>query len=176
MKHYILYLLLSLSLTACCNDDDQPETPIDQLPPATQTGANTAGCLVDGEAIFPKGSGLIFHLFYTDGLNFGLGIGNEKANVDRIINIASLNENLQEGQTYQLSQHEANGKYASYSIGATPPPRENFFETTSTITGELTITHHDFDKAIISGTFWFDAIDSKGNVVQIREGRFDGEY
>jgi flagellar basal body rod protein FlgG len=50
------------------------------------------------------------------------------------------------------------------------------YKTTSTITGELKITNHNFDKAILSGTFWFDAINSKGEKIQVREGRFDMEY
>ncbi|MBP2284200.1 hypothetical protein H4V97_002518 [Flavobacterium sp. CG_23.5] len=36
------------------------------------------------------------------------------------------------------------------------------YKTTSTITGELKITNHNFNKAIPSGTFWFDAINSEG--------------
>lgn len=31
-------------------------------------------------------------------------------------------------------------------------------------------------KSIIAGTFWFDAINDKGEKVQIREGRFDWQY
>ncbi|WP_435138441.1 DUF6252 family protein [Formosa sp. A9] len=175
MKHYILYLLLSLSFTACCNDDDQPETPIDQLPPATQTGANTAGCLVDGEAIYSKGRNLTFQLFYNDGEDFGLLVSNEKNNIDRVIHVASYNESMEVGQVYQLVGYGIDSKFGEYVIQY-PDFTNKEYQTTSIVTGELIITHHDFDNAIISGTFWFDAIDSKGNVVQIREGRFDGEY
>ena len=32
--------------------------PVDELPPETQTGANTFGCLVDGKAFTPGGSSL----------------------------------------------------------------------------------------------------------------------
>jgi len=40
----------------------------------------------------------------------------------------------------------------------------------------LIITHHDFDNAVLSGTFWFDAINSEGEIVEVREGRFDVKY
>lgn len=53
MKHFFL-LLLTLSLSGCSKDDDRPINPIDQLPPATQTGANTFGALLDGEAFIPR--------------------------------------------------------------------------------------------------------------------------
>ncbi|WP_372758099.1 DUF6252 family protein [Mariniflexile sp.] len=175
MKNIILALTALLIFNCCDKKDDEPKNPIDQLPPATQIGANTAGCLVNGEAIFPKGSGLIFQIFYTNGLNFGLFIANEKANNDRIINLASLNESLQVGQTYQLKEYAENSKYGEYVIRDFPIS-ETQYQTTATVTGELKITHHDFNNAIISGTFWFDAIDSEGNIVEVREGRFDGEY
>jgi hypothetical protein len=51
----ILVLFCSfLLLSASCKKEKS--NPIDNLPPATQTGANTFGCLVNGEAFLPKGS------------------------------------------------------------------------------------------------------------------------
>jgi hypothetical protein len=50
----ILYALFSiLSLTAACSEDDEP-TPEELLPPITQTGENTFGCLIDGELFKPR--------------------------------------------------------------------------------------------------------------------------
>ncbi|VVV01345.1 MULTISPECIES: hypothetical protein [Mesonia] len=37
----------------------------------------------------------------------------------------------------------------------------------------MTITKLDFENHIVSGTFWFDAINEEGKVLEIREGRFD---
>ena len=47
---YLLLLLsgLFLLLAPSCADDDEL-TPLDQLPPATQTGENIVACLIDGE-------------------------------------------------------------------------------------------------------------------------------
>lgn len=42
--------------------------------------------------------------------------------------------------------------------------------------GELTITHLDEERQIVSGTFWFDAVNKQGEKVQVREGRFDMRY
>lgn len=52
-----LYLALAL-LTQCskCKDDPTPATPTDQLPPVTQTGAGTFGCLLNGQAFLPSGN------------------------------------------------------------------------------------------------------------------------
>ncbi len=43
-------------------------------------------------------------------------------------------------------------------------------------TGELTIKRNDLSNSIISGTFWFNAINEEGEIVEIREGRFDCNY
>ena len=51
-----LFVLSLLSTTSCNNDDDNnPTDPIGQLPPATQTGENTFGALLDGEPFIPGG-------------------------------------------------------------------------------------------------------------------------
>ena len=55
-------------------------------------------------------------------------------------------------------------------------PDPNHYSTTSAITGELKITYHNYNQAILSGTFWFDAINSNGEIVHVREGRFDMHY
>ena len=45
------FLCFSLTFTHCENNDPQ-----DQLPPITQTGANTFGAIVDGNVFVPKTS------------------------------------------------------------------------------------------------------------------------
>jgi hypothetical protein len=75
MKHLLLFLVLALTVSCCKNDDDNNTNPIDQLPPATQTGANTGGALVNGEAFLPNNQSvqpLVCH--YLDQQDFSLGI------------------------------------------------------------------------------------------------------
>jgi hypothetical protein len=76
MKHLLLFLALAFTLSCCNNDDDNtPTNPIDQLPPATQIGANTGGALVNGEAFLPNNQSvqpLVCH--YLDQQDFSLGI------------------------------------------------------------------------------------------------------
>jgi hypothetical protein len=174
MKNLLLLILTVFTLTSC-SKDDKPTNPIDQLPPATQTGANTAGCLVDGQAFLPKGYSALGNLtcVYQDGLNFSLSITENKNNILKDIGVFSLNQKLEVGQTYQLTEY--NTKYGSYIIYY-PDLSENKYLTTTLINGELKITNHNFNKAILSGTFWFDAINSEGKIVKIREGRFDMQY
>jgi hypothetical protein len=55
MRKLLLFFLTTLALISCDKDDDAPTNPVDRLPPATQTGANTFGCLLDGETFIPSG-------------------------------------------------------------------------------------------------------------------------
>jgi len=183
----IFLLLFFICIFGCDNNDDKPNTPkteLEKLPPATQTGANTAGCLLNGVAFLPKGyfpGGALF-FFYQDGKNFGLAIGERtiegSSDIIRNIGIASLNQNLHDnvGVVFPLAVREDNSKYGTYSINSEAPPSPNFYSTNTIVTGELLITYHNFNNAILSGTFWFDAINSNGEKVEVREGRFDLRY
>ena len=43
MKKFYYSCSPLFTLSCCNNEDDTPQNPIDQLPPATQDGANTLG-------------------------------------------------------------------------------------------------------------------------------------
>ena len=53
MKNLIIILITALALSYCDKDDNKPKTELEKLPPATQTGAQTFGCLIDGKAFVP---------------------------------------------------------------------------------------------------------------------------
>lgn len=75
----LIYILSFITLTAC-NKDDNTETPQDQLPPITTTGANTAGCIINGKVLIPKngsqaiGGPPIYGLNLVGGNNFNESI------------------------------------------------------------------------------------------------------
>ena len=186
MKNLILLLFTTFTLSCCSKNDDKPKTELEKLPPATQTGANTAGCLVNGVAFLPKGYFPTGNLVcnYIDGKDFILGIGERTIqgsnDLIRDVGFGSQNQNLHDniGLTFSLGENnlDDNSKYGFYTINAVPPPDPNHYETNSIITGEFKITYHNYNQAILSGIFWFDAINSNGEIVQVREGRFDMHY
>ena len=178
MKHLALILMLTLIVSSCNKDDDNSSTnPIDQLPPATQVGANKAGALVNGEAFLPNNQSVIpLVCNYLDQEDFALGISKRVNGIYYVIYIYIGNTQLQVNQTYILEHYASDSKFGEYVINNGSPPNPNYYSTTELITGELTITHHDYDNAILSGTFWFDAVNSDGTIVEVREGRFDMEY
>lgn len=180
MKNLLLFILTIFALNSCSNNDDKPKpkTELEKLPPATQTGANTAGCLVNGVAFLPKGYIPGTNpLSYQDDLNFVLFIGERNNDIINSLGIFSLNKHLTEGLIIPLklnlndsSQTYAYGTYVDFTNAT------GDHNTTDIIVGELKITHHDFNNAILSGTFWFDAVNSNGGIIEVREGRFDRHY
>jgi len=180
MRYYLLLIYISgllLSAASCGKKPAPPEpvAPIDQLPPYTETGAQTFGCLIDGKAFLPKRdpsiqiSPLACEYQYVSGTQYftlyGLN-GDRKSEV--IIN--SVNIDLEE-KIYELGNYytdSISGRYAKYH------PINNFIIRDPLQKGELHIRHFDLEHQIVSGTFWFDAVDTlTGKIVQVREGRFD---
>jgi hypothetical protein len=181
MKKLIFLLLITFALNGCDNNNDKPKTELEKLPLATQTGANTAGCLVNGMAFLPKGNFPTLICNYNDGANFSLFIkeriiqgSNENI---RTINVFSYNQNLHDnvGVAFPLTVYGSNSKSGEY-ITYNTDLGEIHYVTNSEVTGELKITYHNYNQAIISGTFWFDAINSTGQKVEVRNGRFDMHY
>lgn len=184
MKNLILILFTTFSLSCCNKDEDK--TPIEQLPPATTTGANTAGCLVNGVAFLPKGSsqfGPTLSCFYQqlqDGYHLGLSLTEKGTNENKSVNISTNPLQLIENSTYNLGEQTNNGSNYNSNFGefwiTSNIVNAIQYTTTATVTGELKITKLDMQQKIISGTFWYDAINSDGEKVQVRDGRFDMRY
>ena len=166
-----------LFLFSCDSDDDNTlQNPINQLPEATQTGENTFGCLLDGEAFIPGGGIIPLDCVYQliNGERFFNLQGNRRDddnNLERI-SLSTNAKELQEGQTYQLLTKDSGNVFGAFFMNDTPQTFTDGEENT----GELKITHLDLTNQIISGTFFFDIVDQNGDLREIREGRFDMEF
>ena len=176
----IIIILFSFLLVSCSKDNpfETPSTP-DQLPPATMVGANTVGCLVNGEVLLPKGGRLFgppivtcFYQFVNNQYHFSLGFSNNLQTHLRGVNVASHNIVLQQGQIYPLILESNNSVFGTYYDFM----QQSDFNTSNSGGGELIITKLDQANFIISGTFWFNAISSNGEIIHITEGRFDMQY
>lgn len=95
---YILFLAL-LPLSSCDKDESDNLKP----PPATQTGARTFGCLVDGK-VFVHNDGVIncFYQWTDGGYYFGVHGKNDAENPTSIF-IGTYDHPLIEGETYVLT-------------------------------------------------------------------------
>jgi len=179
MKNLFLLLFTAIFLNGCERDYIRNNT----LPPLTNTGENTAGCLVNGEVFVPKGfvpwGFSILSCGYSDGA-FSLSIIQKKSNtiksVDVLYHEIPLDNNV--GVIYILENYDQNNEsnFALYYGETTSPQSLFFYSTTDVFVGELVLTYLNIEKRIISGTFWFDAVNSEGAVIEVRDGRFDMKY
>jgi len=169
--------LLSLTLLApSCKK--QPVDQLSLLPPATQTGANTFGCLVNGAAFVPKNISIVqgpvlrcnygktehgYAFYITSAVDAGNGMANA-------IDIRTDSLKISEGENLSLTKSFtpglASGGYSDQSD----------YSTNANTTGQLTITHLDTIKQIVSGAFHFNAVGTGGDTVKITNGRFDVHY
>jgi hypothetical protein len=186
MKTHILriwlYAVLCISFWTCKSSNSSP-TPLEQLPPATQTGANTFGCLIDGKPWIPNGGGAFSGIKPISAVN---GVENRFLVVSANANIADNSETLSicfndykvlgeksllfDTQKYpDIITPKNYGEYVKYFPS---PQGAAVYSTTSVVGGKVNITR--FDSNVLSGTFEFDAIDSKtGKIIKITNGRFD---
>ena len=180
-KNIILILIIS-TFFACCTKDDNPTpapTPVSQLPPATQTGLNTFGCLLDGEVFIPGITNNSYNCFYqlVDGeYYFVVGANNQKKGILKSIAIGTEKKTISVGQTLNIFERINGNAYGIYYTGNSNTGIDELMYTSTTNTGELKITKLDFTNNIVSGTFWFDVKDNQNVVHQIRDGRFDMKF
>ena len=190
--HFLLFLisLSALVFTSAKCRKDKNNNPVDQLPPETQTGANTFGCLVNGQVFKPGGASLTGgslscnYQFLGTGINGGYYFrlaaiyqNNTNGSGKSIgINTDSLaiKENDKLLLTIPLTKGKASAGYSNYQTQ--PTMNYDDYSTTSIISGELWLKKLDTINQIVSGTFWFDAVNANGGKVEIRQGRFDMRY
>ena len=175
MKKILLLFALATTIYSCSLADKFNGD--DQLPRATQIGANKVGCLVNGKVLIPTQRGLntpvnCFYQFVDGEFYFTMAF-TDMQNFGPSVNIFTSKVSLQANQTYILNQgyNPSQGGGGEYFKNLS-----NKFNTTIEQTGELKITRLDLSNTIISGTFWFDAINSAGETVHITQGRFDWDY
>src|SRR5690606_9655491 len=175
LPKYILLIFLTSTISCCNKDDDNPPAdPVDLLPPATQTGAGTFGCLLDGEVFLPGNVPNkldCVYQFVNGGYYFSLQ-GSKRYSDNNVILIGLSTKRLEvfAHNTYILKENVDQNAHGTFVTN-----REIYY-TSEMETGELTITKLDFDNHIVSGTFWFDVKDIDGVVHKIRDGRFDVRF
>ncbi|MGG8497881.1 hypothetical protein ACQY1Q_15825, partial [Tenacibaculum sp. TC6] len=123
LKKKLVLLALVATFTNCSKDDIiKPQT---ELPPITQTGENTIGCLVDGKVFLPKGNNPLGNPIVTcnyqnidNSFEFGLSFSNNGDKFLRSIIILTNKLEFVEKQTYQLkAELPENSAYAYFTLG-----------------------------------------------------------
>jgi hypothetical protein len=180
MKPLLLIFLSSLLIGSSCRKHKTVD-PVSQLPPETQTGANTFGCLVDGKIFLPKGDpfgGPIKKAAYQLVNNrFHFLVSGSRSLSTETSSIGLFADSLQMTVgAYELTSKNIPGKlYGQYAVAQIGGLLETYL-TNDIEKGQLIFKKLDEVNQIVSGTFWFDAKNANGQIVQIREGRFDLPY
>ena len=180
---YSFLLFAAFSFSQC---KKKSTNPIDELPPETQTGANTFGCLVDGKALTPGGNsisgpikGAIYQYIISgtpSGYTFAVS-GTDKRNTENITNVGFGFDSVKMSVgTFPLRERKNGQGGGGVRFYTKNNPYGDIYDTNELTTGEITLKRFDSLNQIVSGTFWFDALNYAGQKVEIREGRFDMPY
>ncbi len=180
MKYFILSACFFLLIGAGCkkNRTQKPKTELEKLPPVTQTGANTFGCLINGEAFIPGGGGP-FDKVLTVQYDPTFEGGQFSINTQRIfgsnkyISLSIHANGINETGTYDIG---ILSKYWVYYDDLTN--NSCYFETINTtpISGKLVISKFDIYDKIVSGTFTFKVKTDQCGEIEVTYGRFDVKY
>ena len=175
-----LCFIIALFMVTLLSCKKQPVDQLSLLPPATQTGANTFGCLVNGKAFLPRsGSSLIVrknfactYSYTENGYVFNVGASRDLGGGSSDdVGIATDSLKIGEGETLSLTKYFTPGQaFGAYDLNLSS------YTTNANTTGQLTITHLDTVKHIVSGIFQFKAVSKGGDTVKVTNGRFDVHY
>jgi len=180
LRRLPLYLCLLL-LTQCskCKNDPTPVDPAAQLPPATQTGANTFGCLVNGQPYTPSGNNGTpnYAVLYDPGFQGGtLDVRTYRYPVKESGDKQSVlfgGVKVDRVGSYPLGA--ASGAGASFLDEFKAAPCGEFRSIRAGIyaKGVITVTRLDLQAGIIAGTFDFVLAQPGCDTVKVTQGRFD---
>ena len=171
-----LALLLLTQCSKCKTDDPAPvaPNPVDALPPATQTGQRTFGCLLNGQpwnlAGNPFGGPLLTSEYYNGRL---IIVARGATSVNGVVKGGIIEidiDDIVSAGNYTISVNDST--FVNY---------QSFTPNCQYYTGPLhpavvEITRLDLVNRIVAGRFSF-ALDASGcGRVVVTEGRFDSRF
>ena len=184
LRKVFLYLCLA-TLTQCskCKKDDptpKPEIPA-ELPPETQSGVGTCGCLVNGKAYATLSStkcrgdwqGLNTLAISAD-CNMGSSYGSDFFSTGML-----LNGRLQSGQVFRLTKFNQPIDFtmSQFVVNATTANYICVYQGNYIKNGQVELVKFDGVARIASGRFAFTLYEPGGcDTLRITNGRFDVKF
>jgi len=175
MKHVLLFIVSAVLFSACKKEKT------DTLPPITQEGANTFGCVINGKVYVPRGfeqNKPCFDIIVDPGFNDGsidIRVFRKEGDLTTRLNFGSdsisntglfcVGSRVDFGYTIYSKRLSDNICETPYSYGL--PSNKN---------GYIKITRYDLMNRIISGEFEFHFVNPNcglGDTINITMGRFD---
>jgi hypothetical protein len=170
-KFFPLILVILSACEGCDKEDPKPLTELEKLPPATQEGKYTFGCLVNGKALTNRTT-LETVAIYQIGI-LQIGLSNETEPEQNIgISLTEQVTPLTVGNYDLVLTSAARAVYSKYQDGM---PLCLYFDT-DILNGNLEITKFDKINYILSGLFEFTSVNSQCDTLKVTDGRFDFKY
>jgi len=159
------------SLMHCHRDQPKPKTELEKLPAATQTGAYTFGCLVNGKAWVTRTTIDASAINQLGMLQIGAEIQTSSVNQTMFVFIKD--------SIVSVKSYSFDDKARQYSLFSDYTDLNNpceFYADGINGDGRLSVTKFDQTKLIVSGTFSFTAWTARCDTIKVTEGRFDLHY
>lgn len=170
-------LIAPLLLMACHRADPGPTDPAAQLPPATQVGAGTLGCLLNGQAWTP--SGYDGRPNFVTSYDAGYAGGSLQIKCYRYTSSSTFQSftfgaaNVKQTGAYALTPQGANG-FIYFDTSLKSPCNMISSDVQGTyLAGSLTVTRLDRITGVVSGTFSAKLFKPGCDTLRITQGRFD---
>lgn len=191
MKKAALLLVLTVTLLCACRQEplpqDPPFVPIDYtvLPPATQEGKNTFGCLVNGEVWVPHVTVLSWTL-YDKAFSFdeskGLGYGHGDCTIanDSTYQVMALAFGISHYLPIEYNTTSDSTYNNAFTVWFKDTNSKWYYpdETMTLKSNWFTLSKIDTTRNFISGTFEFTLYNTqnKNDSIVVTDGRFDILY
>lgn len=180
--NYLFFIFCSFILmsSGCKKNKDSIENELSKLPPVTQTGQNSFGCLVNGKAWTPKG-------WDGNSPNFYIIVDPTYKDGDFSLRTYRIADNIREDYTINSDSVKTTGTYIMndtartrviYSKGTANLSQvfcKIFYSGNYNRKGFLKVTKYDLQAGIVSGEFEFSMInqDCSTDTIKVTHGRFD---
>ena len=172
----LLALALLMQGAGCKTKDPAPKLPptqLDLLPPATQTGQRTFGCLVNGQAWTPAGSPLGGPLFTTQYISGRLSLGASGLTADGktsggVIQIG-IDKVTAIGRYTVVRRDTSFVSYDDVRAGCV-------YYTDMAHPATVEVTRLDLVNRIVSGRFAFTLETPGCGKLVVTDGRFDSRF
>ena len=173
---WLLAIASSAIFASCKKDKTQEE---EQLPPITQTGANTFGCLINGKVYTPKGfeqNKPNFQIIVDPGFNDGnLDVRTYQKIGSNTLSLNFSSDSIKSTGVYSISNNSRLGFYF-YQVNSNTAVCNVLSRFTPGATGFLKITKFNLVERVFSGEFEFHfsyPACGIGDPIHITQGRFD---
>lgn len=179
MKTYLILLaFITVCLVQCRKPGSSKRTDVPSLPPATQTGANTLGFLLNGQPWTPQGSNGTANL----SIDFDPGINNGVFSIAAYRSAATGTDYFGIGlrDSVNLITTPRNFLIGSQTLCGVFYSKNScmfdYFSNDILRNGQFTLSKLDRSNRIISGSFNFTLYKSGCDTIRITNGRFDMKF